>query len=55
MSERVKCPFCKQRLFDLRSKGVVELEIKCPKCKRIVSVIKHLSNNMHTEQRNQAV
>lgn len=52
MPERVKCPFCQQRLFDLRSNNV-ELDIKCPKCKKVVSIIKH--HNMHTEQRNQAV
>lgn len=54
MPERVKCPVCQQRLFDLWSKDV-ELDIKCPKCKKVVSIVKHQLNNMHTEQRNQAV
>lgn len=38
MEERVKCPACKQRLFDLRSKDV-ELFIKCPTCKKVVHVM----------------
>lgn len=54
MSERVNCPSCKQRLFDLWSSDV-ELDIKCPKCKRIVSVIKKSTKYVHTEQRNQAI
>lgn len=38
MEERVRCPCCKRRLFDLRSKDV-ELLIKCPTCKNVVHVI----------------
>ncbi len=52
MPERVSCPFCNHRLFDLWSNDV-KLDIKCPKCKKIVSVLK--TKYVHTEQRNQAV
>jgi len=52
--EQVKCPFCKLRLFDLWSK-VVRLDIKCPKCKSIVTINTNQLNNMHTEQRSQVV
>lgn len=54
MPEQVKCPYCKLRLFDLWS-NAVKLDIKCPKCKKVVNVIKCQPNNMHTEQRNLAV
>ena len=39
MPEQVKCPYCKQRLFDLWSKNVA-LDIKCPRCKTIVVIKK---------------
>ncbi|CQR73842.1 hypothetical protein SOV_33430 [Sporomusa ovata DSM 2662] len=35
--EQIKCPYCKLRLFDLWSQ-VVRLDIKCPKCKKLVKV-----------------
>lgn len=53
MPEQVKCPHCKQRLFDLWSKGV-ELDIKCAKCRKVVAVRKSITY-VHTEQRNLAV
>ena len=37
MSLKIRCPECKQRLFDLKSEST-ELEIKCPKCRAIVAV-----------------
>jgi DNA-directed RNA polymerase subunit RPC12/RpoP len=37
--EQVKCPHCGHRLFDLKSQEV-ELDIKCPNCRKVVSVIK---------------
>lgn len=37
MNEKVKCPKCQKRLFDLRS-NEVELEIKCSRCGEIVTI-----------------
>ena len=58
MPEQVKCPFCKQRLFDLKTKTTGAIDIKCPKCKAILAI--ELNNYIiirkkivHTEQRSQ--
>lgn len=40
MVKQIRCPYCKLRLFDLKSKEVA-LEIKCPRCKRIVNIEQH--------------
>lgn len=36
MLEKIKCPVCNQRLFDLCGKLYGEIEIKCPRCKRVI-------------------
>lgn len=38
MSEKIKCPICKKRLFDTKSSTTGEIEIKCTKCNNIVTV-----------------
>ncbi len=40
MSEQIKCPKCRKRLFDLKS-DEVELEIKCCKCGEVVTIERH--------------
>lgn len=37
MEKKVHCPFCRQRLFDVKGKEFV-LEIKCMRCAQIVRV-----------------
>ena len=37
MAEKIKCPMCQKRLFDLKS-DEVELEIKCTKCGEVVLI-----------------
>ena len=38
MANQVKCPNCMNRLFDVKKEATVEIEIKCPKCKKVVDV-----------------
>jgi phage FluMu protein Com len=38
MKEIVKCPHCKQRLFDLEADGNAAVYIKCPKCKKVMKI-----------------
>lgn len=40
MKEAVKCPHCMHRLFDIGAEGSAEVDIKCPKCRRIVKIEK---------------
>ena len=36
---QARCPFCNQRLFDVTSNSCAEIQIKCPKCSRTVSLV----------------
>lgn len=40
MKEKVNCPVCRKRAFDIRAtvKGAVWIELKCPHCRNIVQV-----------------
>lgn len=38
MTEIVKCPYCRQRLFDLEAESIVVVSIKCPKCKKVSKI-----------------
>ena len=40
MMEIVKCPHCKQRLFDLEADGGAVVDIKCPQCKKVIKIEK---------------
>lgn len=40
MTEVVKCPYCWQRLFDLEAEGRAVVNIKCPKCKKVIKIEK---------------
>lgn len=54
LAEKVKCPICEHRLFDLLSHQVI-VEIKCPRCKTISHVERNESalilHTRNTEQR----
>ena len=43
MSEQIKCPKCKKRLFDLISDEVA-LEIKCGKCGEVVTIERNVKH-----------
>jgi phage FluMu protein Com len=38
MPQQVKCPVCKQRLFDLKIKTTGSIDIKCQKCKKVITI-----------------
>lgn len=38
MKEIIKCPHCKQRLFDIEADGNAAVHIKCQKCKRVIKI-----------------
>ncbi|WP_278321526.1 hypothetical protein [Clostridium beijerinckii] len=38
MPIKVMCPICKKRIFDIKRKSAGEIEMKCPHCRKIVSV-----------------
>ena len=38
---QVKCPFCKQRLFDIEKDAEGVVSIKCLRCRAVVSVSMH--------------
>lgn len=40
MKEKINCPVCRKRAFDISSavKGEVWIELKCPHCRNIVQV-----------------
>jgi phage FluMu protein Com len=38
---QVKCPFCKQRLFDIEKDAEGVVSIKCSRCRAVVSVSMH--------------
>lgn len=40
MKEKINCPVCQKRAFDIRShaKGAIWIELKCPHCRNIVQV-----------------
>lgn len=40
MKEKVNCPVCRKRAFDICAtvKGAVWIELKCPHCRNIVQV-----------------
>ena len=41
---QVKCPFCKQRLFDIEKDAEGVISIKCAKCGTVSSVSMHHKN-----------
>ncbi|MGD6778434.1 hypothetical protein ACQCT3_02775 [Sutcliffiella horikoshii] len=48
MNTTVKCPVCNKRLMDLLSAKEAVLEIKCPKCKKVINV-SIINNQIHGE------
>lgn len=40
MKEKMNCPVCRKRAFDIRSyaNGAVWIELKCPHCRNIVQI-----------------
>lgn len=40
MKEKISCPICRKRAFDINTtvKGDVWIELKCPHCRNIVQV-----------------
>jgi len=38
LKEVVKCPYCRQRLFDLEADGNAAVHIKCQKCKKVMKI-----------------
>jgi len=40
MKEKMNCPICRKRAFDICSsaKGAVWVELKCPHCRNIIQV-----------------
>lgn len=38
MPQQVKCPHCKRRLFDLKTKTTGSIDMKCPRCKSIIAI-----------------
>ena len=47
---QVKCPCCKQRLFDMKSDADGIISIKCGRCKTVLAVKMHHSQYKCTEQ-----
>lgn len=45
MKEKINCPICSKRAFDILSsaRGTVWIELKCPHCKNIVQVCYSIS------------
>lgn len=37
------CPLCKWRLFDIDWKEKTVISIKCPRCRKVVTVVKEAS------------
>lgn len=48
MTKVVKCPVCAKRLMDVLSAKEAELQIKCPKCKKVINV-SFLNNQIQGE------
>ncbi len=48
MVKVVKCPVCAKRLMDMLSAKEANLQIKCPKCKKVISV-SLIDNQIHGE------
>jgi len=48
MARVVKCPVCTKRLMDMLSAKEAEVQIKCPKCKKVINV-SFLNNRAHGE------
>ena len=38
MKEKILCPSCKKRMFDIRLEGKAKIEIKCLHCKNVVII-----------------
>jgi len=40
MKEKINCPICRKRAFDICSsaKGEIWIELKCPHCRNIVQI-----------------
>lgn len=36
--ERLKCPVCGKRAADIDANGTVEIELKCPNCRKLVKL-----------------
>lgn len=45
MEEKVYCPICGKRIFDLRLKGSATVNTKCRHCNRIVTIEKEVPLN----------
>lgn len=37
------CPLCNWRLFDMDWQGKTIIVIKCPRCKKVVTIVKEIS------------
>lgn len=48
MAKVVKCPVCTKRLMDMLSAKEAEVQIKCPKCKKVINV-SFSNNEVHGE------
>lgn len=48
MAKVVKCPVCTKRLMDTLSAKEAEVQIKCPKCKKVINLT-FLNNQAHGE------
>lgn len=51
MKEKINCPLCRRRAFDIDSsvKGDVLVELKCPHCRNIIKV-KHRIYGIRNEE-----
>lgn len=45
MKEKINCPICRKRAFDISAavKGEVWIELKCPHCRNIVQICCRIS------------
>jgi ssDNA-binding Zn-finger/Zn-ribbon topoisomerase 1 len=48
MATVVKCPVCKKRLMDMLSAKEAEVQVKCPKCRKVINV-SFFNNEVHGE------
>ncbi len=43
MTEYLRCPSCQRKLLEIEFNGIVDINTKCPKCRKIIHF--HLNNN----------
>ncbi|OEF98852.1 hypothetical protein BHF71_10675 [Vulcanibacillus modesticaldus] len=36
MTEQLRCPSCQRKLFEIQFNGLVDMSIKCPKCRNVI-------------------